>query len=94
MTDIPYAISVTTSVVFAVALLCAAVIAASTALSREQQKWPRLRAPALAAYAEPLIDLVETTLMQKVVAAAGGNRTAAAKLLGLDRATLRSKLDR
>ena len=43
---------------------------------------------------EPLIDLVETTLMQKVVAAAGGNRTAAAKLLGLDRATLRSKLDR
>ena len=43
---------------------------------------------------EPLIALVETTLMQKVVAAAGGNRTAAAKLLGLDRATLRSKLDR
>jgi two-component system nitrogen regulation response regulator GlnG len=43
---------------------------------------------------EPLIDLVETTLLQKVVAAAGGNRTAAAKLLGLDRATLRSKLGR
>ena len=43
---------------------------------------------------EPLIDLVETTLVQKVVAAAGGNRTAAAKLLGLDRATLRSKLGR
>ena len=43
---------------------------------------------------EPLLELVETTLMQKVVDAAGGNRTAAAKLLGLDRATLRSKLSR
>ncbi|MFM8707388.1 MAG: sigma-54-dependent transcriptional regulator [Planctomycetia bacterium] len=42
----------------------------------------------------PLMDLVETTLMQKVVDAAGGNRTAAAKLLGLDRATLRTKLAR
>jgi hypothetical protein len=63
MTDIPYAISVTTSVVFAAALLCAAVVAASTALSREQQKWPRLRAPALAAYAEPLIDLVQTSVV-------------------------------
>jgi DNA-binding protein Fis len=41
---------------------------------------------------EPLMDLVETTLVQKVVDAAGGNRTAAAKLLGLDRATLRTKL--
>jgi two-component system nitrogen regulation response regulator GlnG len=43
---------------------------------------------------EPLMDLVETTLVQKVVDAAGGNRTAAAKLLGLDRATLRAKLSR
>ena len=43
---------------------------------------------------EPLMDLVETTLLQKVVDAAGGNRTAAAKLLGLDRATLRAKLSR
>ena len=43
---------------------------------------------------EPLLELVETTLLQKVVDAAGGNRTAAAKLLGLDRATLRSKLSR
>ena len=43
---------------------------------------------------EPLIDLVESTLVQKVVDAAGGNRTAAAKLLGLDRATLRAKLGR
>ena len=43
---------------------------------------------------EPLMNLVEATLVQKVVDAAGGNRTAAAKLLGLDRATLRSKLSR
>ena len=43
---------------------------------------------------EPLMDLVETTLLQKVVDVAGGNRTAAAKLLGLDRATLRAKLSR
>jgi two-component system nitrogen regulation response regulator GlnG len=43
---------------------------------------------------ERLIQLVETTLAEKVVDAAGGNRTAAAKLLGLDRATLRSKLNR
>jgi len=41
-----------------------------------------------------LLSLVETTLAEKVVEAADGNRTAAAKLLGLDRATLRSKLNR
>lgn len=41
-----------------------------------------------------LIDLVETTLVHQVVDASGGNRTAAAKLLGVDRATLRAKLDR
>jgi len=43
---------------------------------------------------EPLIELVETALIEKVVDAAGGNRTAAAKMLGLDRATLRAKLGR
>ncbi len=41
-----------------------------------------------------LLSLVETTLAEKVVEAADGNRTAAAKLLGLDRATLRSRLSR
>jgi DNA-binding protein Fis len=41
-----------------------------------------------------LVQLVEATLAAEAVAAAGGNRTAAAKLLGLDRATLRSKLGR
>jgi hypothetical protein len=64
MTDTPYALSVTTSVLFAVALLCATLIAASTSLSRQQQqKWPVLLGPALAAYAEPLIDLVQTSVV-------------------------------
>ena len=43
---------------------------------------------------ETLMTLVETELVQRVLVAADGNRTAAAKLLGLDRATLRSKLSR
>ena len=36
--------------------------------------------------------LVEATLLREALAHTGGNRTAAAKLLGLDRATLRTKL--
>jgi len=36
--------------------------------------------------------LLEAALLREVLAHAGGNRTAAAKLLGLDRATLRTKL--
>ena len=36
--------------------------------------------------------LVEATLLREALAHAGGNRTAAARLLGLDRATLRTKL--
>lgn len=64
MADTPYALSVTTSVIFAVALLSAATITTSAAFSRyRQQKWPRLHAPALAAYAEPLIDLVQTSVV-------------------------------
>jgi DNA-binding NtrC family response regulator len=39
-----------------------------------------------------LVKLVEMTLAAEAVDRAGGNRTAAAKALGLDRATLRSKL--
>jgi two-component system nitrogen regulation response regulator GlnG len=38
------------------------------------------------------VRLVEATLLREALAHAGGNRTAAAKLLGLDRATLRTKL--
>jgi two-component system nitrogen regulation response regulator GlnG len=38
------------------------------------------------------LKLVEATLLREALAHAGGNRTATAKLLGLDRATLRTKL--
>ena len=38
------------------------------------------------------VQLVEGTLLREALAHTGGNRTAAAKLLGLDRATLRTKL--
>jgi two-component system nitrogen regulation response regulator GlnG len=38
------------------------------------------------------VRLVEATLLREALAHTGGNRTAAARLLGLDRATLRSKL--
>ena len=41
-----------------------------------------------------LVALVEPALLARVLAAAGGNRTAAARILGLDRATLRAKLAR
>ena len=63
MASIPDALSITSSVVFAVALLCAAIIAASTALSRTQKTWPRLCASALAAHVEPLIDLLQTSVI-------------------------------
>ncbi len=38
------------------------------------------------------VDLLDTTLVRETLAHCGGNRTAAAKLLGLDRATLRTRL--
>ncbi len=41
-----------------------------------------------------LLALVETALFDEALARTEGNRTAAARLLGLDRATLRSRLDR
>jgi len=43
---------------------------------------------------ERLLHLVESGLAREVLDRAGGNRTAAAKILGLDRATLRAKLNR
>ncbi len=43
---------------------------------------------------EQLMDLVERTLAEEVIQRTAGNRTAAAKVLGLDRATLRGKLKR
>jgi two-component system nitrogen regulation response regulator GlnG len=39
-----------------------------------------------------MVQAVEGTLLREALAHTGGNRTAAAKLLGLDRATLRTKL--
>ncbi|MFM9058974.1 MAG: helix-turn-helix domain-containing protein, partial [Planctomycetaceae bacterium] len=39
-----------------------------------------------------LLRVAEASLLREALAHAGGNRTAAAKLLGLDRATLRTKL--
>jgi two-component system nitrogen regulation response regulator GlnG len=38
------------------------------------------------------VEIVEATVLREALAHTGGNRTAAAKLLGLDRATLRTKL--
>ena len=38
------------------------------------------------------VDLLDATLLRETLAHCGGNRTAAAKLLGLDRATLRARL--
>lgn len=38
------------------------------------------------------VDLLDATLVRETLAHCGGNRTAAAKLLGLDRATLRTRL--
>ena len=38
------------------------------------------------------VKLLEATLLREALAHTGGNRTAAARLLGLDRATLRAKL--
>lgn len=43
---------------------------------------------------EQLIQFVESQLLAEALAKTGGNRSAAARMLGLDRATLRSKLDR
>jgi DNA-binding protein Fis len=43
---------------------------------------------------ERLIQFVESQLLDEALARTGDNRSAAARMLGLDRATLRSKLDR
>ena len=43
---------------------------------------------------ERLVQIVESHLLDAALAKTWGNRSAAARMLGLDRATLRSKLDR
>jgi len=59
--------------------------------------WAAAARAAFGRLAEPdlhdrTVRLVEATLLREALAHTGGNRTAAAKLLGLDRATLRTKL--
>jgi DNA-binding NtrC family response regulator len=61
------------------------------------KEWAAAARAAFARLPEPdlhnrAVRLVEATLLREALAHAGGNRTAAAKLLGLDRATLRTKL--
>lgn len=61
------------------------------------KEWSAAARRELAALPEPdlhhrAVQLVESTLLREALAHTGGNRTAAAKLLGLDRATLRTKL--
>jgi two-component system response regulator HydG len=57
------------------------------------EHWPR-DAAAAGDLHERLVGIVETALAHEALEQAGGNRTAAARLLGVDRATLRAKLER
>ena len=70
---------------------------AETAVGAAMKDWAAAARAAYAMCAAPdlhhrALQLVEATLFREALAHTGGNRTAAAKLLGLDRATLRSKL--
>ena len=71
--------------------------AAGAAVGSAVKEWAAAARLAFAGLEEPdlhhrAVQLVEATLLREALAHAGGNRTAAAKLLGLDRATLRTKL--
>ena len=71
--------------------------AAASRVGAAVKEWSAAARRELAGLPEPdlhhrAVQLVEGTLLQEALAHTGGNRTAAAKLLGLDRATLRSKL--
>lgn len=73
------------------------VDAAGAAVGDAVREWAAAARLAFGGLAEPdlhrrAVQLVEATLLREALAHAGGNRTAAAKLLGLDRATLRTKL--
>jgi two-component system nitrogen regulation response regulator GlnG len=70
---------------------------AETVVGAAMKDWAAAARAAYAMCAAPdlhhrALQLVEATLFREALAHTGGNRTAAAKLLGLDRATLRSKL--
>jgi two-component system nitrogen regulation response regulator GlnG len=71
--------------------------AASAALRAAVGTWSAAARAALASEASPdlharAVALLEEALVRDAIAHTGGNRTAAARLLGLDRATLRAKL--
>jgi len=74
-----------------------ALTAAATRVGDAVKEWSAAARRELAALPEPdlhhrAVQLLEGTLLREALAHTGGNRTAAAKLLGLDRATLRTKL--
>jgi DNA-binding NtrC family response regulator len=71
--------------------------AAATRVGAAVKEWSAAARREFAGLPEPdlhhrAVQLVEGTLLREALAHTGGNRTAAAKLLGLDRATLRTKL--
>ena len=71
--------------------------AATTALTAATKEWAAAARHEFGDLSEPDLHhrastVLEAALLREVLAHAGGNRTAAAKLLGLDRATLRTKL--
>ena len=73
------------------------VAAATHHLATAVREWAAAARQEFAQLPEPdlhnrTVRLVEATLLREALAHTGGNRTAAAKLLGLDRATLRTKL--
>ena len=75
----------------------AGIESAARAVAAAVKEWSAAARRELAALPEPdlhhrAIQLVEGTLLREALAHTGGNRTAAARLLGLDRATLRTKL--
>jgi DNA-binding NtrC family response regulator len=70
---------------------------AATRVGAAVKEWSAAARRELTGLPEPdlhhrAVQLIESTLLREALAHTGGNRTAAAKLLGLDRATLRTKL--
>jgi len=70
---------------------------AATRVGAAVKEWSAAARREFAGLPEPdlhhrAVQLLEGTLLREALAHTGGNRTAAAKLLGLDRATLRTKL--
>ncbi|NDC53350.1 MAG: sigma-54-dependent Fis family transcriptional regulator [Planctomycetia bacterium] len=72
--------------------------ATDAALAGAVRAWIAARWPASGAEAGDLhgelVGLVETALAEEALARTAGNRTAAARILGVDRATFRAKLER